>query len=102
MRTLLALLMLTVVAQAQTSPQMISRVITGEGCACLANGKSWPCRKVRGAPGNIVETVNLCRGGGLQLQCPEDRQAVCQYVMTAPTCTEPPLTDVCYVGDEPK
>lgn len=90
-------------SHAQTFPAGSNSVgVLSGDCICQNGDKSWPCRQVRGDPGNSVLTVNPCWGGGYKLVCPEDRSALCQYVGVAPTCSEPPLSNVCYPGDEPR
>lgn len=86
------------------SYKLASPVINGQSgeCRCFANGKEWACRKAKGDPLGMVQTVNRCHGGGSQLVCPEDKGAVCEYRLFPPICSEPPLSNVCYAGDEPK
>lgn len=88
-------------AAAIADPAVISNG-TGGNCTCAANGKTWPCRLVRGEPTSGVLTVNRCRGGGYRLVCPEEPTAICHYELVPAQCDAPTLTPVCYAGDEPK
>lgn len=101
MRHLILAATLLAVSPAFADPAVISNG-TGGNCTCANNGKTWPCRLVRGEPTSGVLPVNRCRGGGYRLVCPEEPTAICHYELVPARCEDPPLSTVCFAGDEPK
>lgn len=99
---LILLVAVLLTASPAATESVVTPNFTAGTCTCAVNGKTWPCRLVRGEPTSGVLTVNRCRGGGYRLVCPEEPTAICRYELVPAHCDDQLLTPVCYAGDAPK